>query len=621
MPWHNIWLHMPVEQLQLRLDPTLELKVDQIYSTHTQIFEQLRQEPTYLEKLFLSMENIGEQYALDRAQKLLILPHHRTSIEYALKQRDLGTLEKNDSYAFDWALGIVRDAERLKRRIISREISKNPESLNTTERILLLGGLVLSEQSDDIFWDQWRPQVKDSPIGKKLAQEEAKTPGSAANFLPGDPDDIRWFTRNWIRSGGELSPKDILLTPYHASLPGVKNMIRTLDDLVTLLEEAEVKFQEDDYGYKDFFYTWANCLRGRNDLGETSQKLLEDDMMTAFRDLDPDAPIFMIPWVEYDYDDPAGVAMAPSFRIGVKSTSSESAGLIEKEEELKNWIMEYTQTHGYAGTEAVSKAVTQHRVWTAHAGLNHIIAMISEVLPNDPDLRRQMGSYIFPDIAAQARGVQKAADAAIKVYPPEILSVLEKEKLSIIDVALRSSQAHELFHPVGVTKKGANRLGKLANLFEETKATFGGMVVQVEKINDINFTRKLLAFCLNSIPRELSRDGNPTSQGYANRGRVVANIAEKVGILALNRENVGLVLDLANNEKIYQFWQGLSFYVDWCIDTYKRAEEVSDDKVEITLQQISKELDSWLGKDRQGEKVIDSPLIAYVKEKGVAKKN
>ncbi|MBI3379388.1 hypothetical protein HY029_01375 [Candidatus Gottesmanbacteria bacterium] len=604
-------------RLALPVAPELDFDSQKLCKENSIGFEAIRGEPNYLERLFTTVEAIGDQYAANKVDRLTIPRPQVEFIKHALIQRDMGDLEKKDKAAFDnYAVGILRDTQRLKRRIISQGITQNPESLPPMEKILLLGGLLLSEQTDDIFWDDWRPAIKDSPIGEKLKEIEDANPGAASALLPGKTDAIRWHTREWKKPGETLRPEDIKLVRYQESLAGVKGLIETLDDLTILLAQVKSQHSVNDFGYEEFFHAWARCLQGVNEEEDVfpDQKKLEDDMMIAWRNIDSDAPIFMVPWAEYAQDDPAAVAIAPSFRIGVLNTSSQAIKLKEESEEVKKSIIEFVKSQGYQGIDAIGKSLEQIRVWTGHAGLNHIISMTSQVLPNDADLRRNRGTYIFPDLVEQGRGEAKRETEALKVFTPEILERLHQLKLTVLEKASGEIAAHEYTHPVGVTQKGENRLGKLAVLIDETKSTLGGMLAQVKKHNDKEFSKRLLASCLYFSPRYLTRDGNSSHQGYGNIARIVLGIAEHEKVLTLDMHN-NLVLDIEDPIKINRFWSRVESFITWAVDAYSLADRSDDKDVEKNIGIVSAQLDEWTGKAKEEDGFYQPRVITYMKQK------
>lgn len=596
----------------LELEPTTPQNVlhsfDAIRVRHQPEFLDIRTQDNFIEGLFKLTEKVGEESALAQIQELSLDQSNKDRISEAVRNRDYAKLEKNHPDDYGWLLGIVRPMEQLKRRLIYQEVENAPDKLTNAEKIILYGSLVLTEHSDKIFFEEWRPLVRDSVLGKTLADIEDRNPGTADALIPGKADDTRWHTLTSY-DPHHPSPNNITLNPYRTSLPTTIQVIQTLDTMVELLDKNPQKASENDYGYASFLNAWSDCLKGIDKSGISDQKALEDRMMIYFRNIDPNAPIFIIPWMEYGYGDPAGRAIAPSLRIGAISTSKESEILNSRTQELTAKIRAFASKRSLAGVETLDKTITQNRVWSSFAGLDIMMSLSSQVLPNDSVLRKNHGCYIFPNLEQMERAQKVITDDAKKGFDNSIESILSQLKFNTLDSATIEIEAHERFHPIGVTPKAENRLGKMANSLEEAKASLGGMLVQVLHNQDIEFARKLTASALYRVPRYLTRDGIITHQGYANYGRVVATIAERVGLLTSGDENT-LNLDIYNDDKIRQFWSEVDKYVTWCMDVYKSFESAGYAQLDGLRHDTGIQLNNWLGR-LTGK---DSGTIRIIKE-------
>jgi len=580
------------------------------YCSHLPEFAEIKGKANYLEQLFLLSESLGEQYAGNKIDRMNIQREDGEEIRRRVIKRDFGAVVVNKQN-YDTALQLRRETEQVKRRMIFQEVSGSGEStvLSPVERILILGSIILSEYSDEIYFAQWLPEIKDSEIGKALKELDDRNKGAAANILPGKVDGIRWFTRRFKNPTQPLSKDNIELVPYRESLQGVSKMVATLDGMVELLQ-GEMQEGRDDYGYLQFLRSWSECLKGNGD-----QKQLEDQMMVAWRQIEPDTPVFIVPWAEYGYGDPGGVAIAPSLRIGVKSTSEETTRLTVEDEQLKIVILDFISRKNISGKEMVEKSKTIHRFWTGFAGLDVIIAMVSQVLPNDQNLRAQYGGFVLPNMEQHKIGDEMRREAAIRGYPAEIEKRLSELIFSTEESATIETGAHEYFHGAGVIQKGEDHLGKLASSFEEAKSTIGGMLAQVKYRNDAEFSQRAAASLIYPIPRYLTRDGSVTHQGYANIARVVATVAEKVGILKFDPKTKTVELDIDTPGKIDQFWLMMETFVDKCFYAYVKAAEAGEENVQQVQTEVSREMDNWFGIKSKAEdgKVTDIPLIDMIK--------
>jgi hypothetical protein len=566
---------------------------DAIRANYQPEFLEIRTKDNFIEELFRLTEKVGEESSLAQIQELSLDEPNRDRISEAVRNRDYAKFEKDYPDDYGYLLGIVRPMEQLKRRLIFQEVESTPDKLTNSEKIILYGSLVLAEHSDKIFFEEWRPLVRDSTLGKTLAEIEEKNPGSADALIPGKADDTRWHT---LKSYDPLhpSPDNIILNPYRASLPTTIRIIQTLDSMVELLDKNPQKTTESDYGYTSFLRAWSDCLKGIDQAGNSNQKTLEDKMMTAFRNIDPSAPIFIIPWMEYGYGDPSGRAIAPSFRIGAISTSEESTILNSRTQELTAEIRTFASERSLPGVETLDRTITQNRVWTSFAGLDIMLAVVSQVLPNDSVLRKDHGCYIFPNLKQSERVQKVVTNNAKKGFGDSIESKLSPLRFTNMESATIETEAHERFHPIGVTQKAENRLGKMANSLEEAKASLGGMLAQVLHKQDIEFARRAAVSALYRVPRQITRDGIITHQGYANYGRVVATIAERIGLLTSNDEAT-FNLDITD-DKIRQFWSEVDKYVSWCMEVYRSFENADDSQLDNLRHDIGIQLNNWLGK-------------------------
>ena len=554
-------------------------------------FEGLRNKDDYLEQMVICAETLGAEYVAERVKSLDQGRFNQTSVKETILAKDFGSAEKASEEVLKTAIAIARETEDVKTNLIFREVLANPNGLSNVEKILLIGGLALSRETDTIFFDEWRPKIKESAVGKALRDMEAQHPGSSRTVLPQDPAASRWYTREFIDSSSGAVSGNIRLVPYRESLPTVPKLIQTIDKMAHLLYLEKRKGSgSDDYGYVNFLRAWSACLSATPD----NQKEREDEMMIAWRKIDPEAPVFMVPWAEYDYDDPAGIAIIPSLRIGVKSSNPEVQKLTREGHQLQRMIMEFVREKGVAGVESVSSSSTMHRVWTGYAGLDLILPVSSQVLPNDPDIRRKYGCFILPNLAQQEKGFALREQYARKGYPDDIEYMLRMFRFTPLEVATIEMEGHERFHPVGVTD-GEDNLGKLKNFFEEAKATFGAMLVQVQTYDTPIFSARAVASLLYPAPRYLMLDGNPTHQGYANESRIAASIAERVGILTYNESTDSLNLDLYDEQKIKSFWMEVEKFVDWCFRAYRLADEVEKDGISGLQTSLAHELNQWLG--------------------------
>lgn len=580
------------------------------YHLHQPDFAEIKSRANYLEQLVLLTENLGDEYARARISELTLPPDDREEITRRVLGRDFGQVSVNQRN-YDTALQLRRETEQFKRRMIFQEIIGNKETplISPVERILLLGGIILAEYTDAIYFDQWLPEVRDSKIGKYLAAVERRKKGSASDVLPGKAEETHWFTRRLKLPFLPILKQNIQLVPYSESLADVPKIIKVLDGMVEMLQEEKDK-SGNDYGYIRFLQAWPSLLKGKG-----NQKQLEDQMMIAWRQIDPETPVFIVPWAEHEYGDPAGRAMAPSLRIGVKSTSPETARLIADGKEAKSAILEYIEAQGIPGREAVDRSNTYHMVWTGYAGLDVIIAMTSQTLPNDQNIRAIYGCTVLPNFEQQIKGEQMRIEAAVKGYPAHIEARLKELKFTLEEIASIETEAHEYFHHAGVIQKGRDRLAKLVVLFEEPKATCGGMLTQVRHRNNAEFSQRAVASLLYVIPRYLTRDGSITHQGYANIARITADVAEKAGILTYDRSGKILILDIDDGEKIVQFWDLMEEYIMGCCRAYVDATQVQEAGVKNIQAKVGQWLEGWSGIKSKAEdgKVTDIPLIDMIK--------
>lgn len=570
-------------------------------------FEQIRQQPNYLEQMVVTAEGLGEEYVKGAVGALDAGFYDKDALTHHILDKDFGPLEKDPAQkkAYETAVAIARQAEEVKRALIYHEIPVQSKELSPVERILLVGSLALSQLTDTIYFEEWSPAIRESEIGCALAKMEDTKPGSSLEVLPENPLQTRWLTRRLKDPQGGVKKGNIELVHYRDSLSTVPEFISTLNKLAQLLEYETTTQGQNDYGYSNLFKAWSECLKSDPE----HQKEAEDAMMVAWRQIDPEAPIFIVPWAEYDYGDPAGVAIAPSFRFGVKSTSAETQELIKQEEEVKASILRNMAVRHYSGSKAVEASDSVHAVWSGFGGGDTLFAPSSQVLPNDSDLQLQYGCNIMPNLAQQRRGMELRERYAQLVYPPEIEERLRALKFTLLEQSVLEMHAHELEHPAGVTKKGLDRLAKLANRFEEWKATLGGMQAQVQE-NDSVFAKRALATLLYASAAYIRFDGNYRVQGYANIARAVLTLSDSLGIFSYN-DREGWKLDLDDEGKIQKFWIQVGLYVDWCASAYKGVEMAKPDDVEKVKSGIAKNLRNLLG---YGDRSDEEDRIGTIRE-------
>jgi len=556
----------------------------------------------YLEELVLTTEQFGEEYVALFVEGMNLGESESEDLIQIIVNREFSTVKDLDSR--NQAFEIAREAEEVKRILLTDEISKNHEAFSKIELALLLGGLELARLTDKIYSDEWLPLVVDSSVGQALAKLEEEEPGTAADKLPGKPEEIRWFTRDFVDESLGLTEGNIKLVPYRESLETVPELIVALEDMANAIEE-EKNTGENDFGYVEFLRAWVDCFKG-----EGNQKELEDQMMIAWRKIDPDTPVFMVPWAENDYFDPAGITMMPSFRIGVKSSSEQAQRLEVAGAELKETIIDFVES-GVPGADVIKESDTYYRIWTGKAGFDLFFPIASQVLPNDETIRATMGATILPDVIQIEKAEGTRDKLARRGWPKEIEEALRPLKMSAEEAATSEVEAHELGHPVGVIMEGRIGLGKLSNLFEEPKATEVGMVAQVKKKADLEFSLKLIATLLHAAPRFLALDESQPHQGYANGGRIALNIAEKTGILSVENDG-SMQLDISNSDKIEHFWREMEQFVNWCYSAYGLAADPDSypGGLEKIREEVNAGLDIWRGVE-QGE---DVALIKIIKE-------
>jgi len=581
-----------------------------------QLLEQIKGYQNYICVLFDQVNCIGSDYvsqAIDRLKtSRLNFDEKGDEIQRTIETRNYGALE-NKPQPYQIAINIGREKEAIKRYLLTQEILAN-EHWFDVEKILLLGGLTLAHQSDIIFFDEWRPKVKDSEIAKKLREMEENEEGSSLTVLPGIPSNTRWFTREIIDYKKPLAKDNIKLIPYRESLPTAPELIKTLNTMVSLLKQEKAK-GSDDFGYIEFLRAWSSCLTEGN---LENQKQLEDEMMIAWRKINPNAPVFMVPWAEY-LDDPSSILVNPSFRLGVADNTEEALSSEKEEEKIRKLIIKYIRENNIDGLEAVEASTSIHAVWTGYAGFDLTLGITSQVLPNDTDLRRNHGVFVLPDSSQYKRSAPNRERLAKKIYPPEILQQINNLRLSDPEVFTNEMAAHEFFHPVGVTKKGEDALGKVREHFEEAKSTFGGLLVQGQE-KGLEFQKKALATLLHSAPRYLSLDGNSSNQGYANKSRVDLTAAEKLGIISYE-ESSGFKLNI-NDDNTRLFWLEMARYVKWCTGAYKDevfshlGDQTWEERINQQRQRYKKELDEWIGiKQVEGEQRVYNQVINEIKKR------
>lgn len=581
-------------------------------------FQKFRSESNYLRLLFREVNSIGNDYvdqAIDRLKSSRPnFLNEADEIQRTIETRNYGSLEEKPQL-YQTAIKIGREREAIKRYLLRQEIFANYEALSGVEKTLLIGGLIIAHQSDAIFFDEWRPQVRDSKIGKQLREMEEKEEGSSLAVLPGTPSDTRWFTREIIDPEKPLAKDNIKLIPYRDSFPTVSKLIKTLDKIVSLLG-LEKGIKADDFGYFKFLRAWLRCLAEGN---LENQKQLEDEMMIAWRKINPNAPVFMIPWAEY-LDDPSSILINPSFRLGVADNTEEALSSEKEEEGIRKLIIKYIKKNKIPGKEAVKASHSIHATWTGSAGFDLTLGITSEVLPNDADLRRKYGVFVLPDRSQYKISAPNRERLAKKVYPPEILEQINALRFNDSEVFINEMAAHEFFHPVGVTKEGEDALGKVREHFEEAKSTFGGLLVQGQE-KGLEFQKRALATLLHSAPRYLGLDGNSTNQGYANKSCVDLTAAEKLGIISYE-EGSGFKLNI-NNDNIRLFWLEMARYVKWCTDAYNDEvffhleDQTWEERINQQRQRYKKELDEWTGIKRvEGkQRIYNGQVINEIKKR------
>ena len=202
--------------------------------------EQLRGQDNYLRLLFDTIDSIGGNYATESVKRLDENQFDTAGMIKTIEARNYGSLESSPR-SYRTAIKIGRETEAIKRYLLTQEILANGEATSSVEKILLLGSLSLSHQSDIIFFDEWRPIVKDSQIGKELIKMEKREEGSSTAILPGIPSETRWFTREIIDPEKPLAKDNIRLVRYRDSLPTTFEVVKVLATMEALLEQEKKK--------------------------------------------------------------------------------------------------------------------------------------------------------------------------------------------------------------------------------------------------------------------------------------------------------------------------------------------------------------------------------------------
>jgi len=571
----------------------------------------------FLGDLFAKINKLGNKYTLTAAKQL-----PNSDSKYA---KQIANCVKSKEYQYfhqpglenehSDAIKIGRETEALKRGMLATYLEKYPEKFTPVELVLLKGSIDLSRETDKIFSEEWIPIIRDSKIGKAFTEMESKEAGSSLKCLPGIPDSIRWFTRELIDPQKSITKENIRLVSYKDSLPTVKDMITTLRDMAEKLTEQKAQ-GHDDFGYIDYLNAFAVCLEGDN---PKTQKQKEDEMFKTWRRVSLNAPVYFVAFAENEYEDPAAVAMVPSMRVGVLDNSERSKRLKDKEAILKNAIIEYCIKHNVTGVENLRKTDTHYRVWSEFAGSDLFFGIASQFLPNDPTIQNSEGAGIFPVLDQQEKSQVTRDNKAEEVFPENILQTLRENRFSLEENAIHEMQAHELNHLPAVTLEAINAIGKTRNLFEEAKATLGGMIAQVREIysQNMNFQKKALATLLHAAPRYMAIDGNPTYQGYVNCTRIVLAAAEKVNILNIDSKNVWS-LDLENEQKMANFWNLIEEFVIWVYSSYEEVTIASPKDRPSVVEKIKNKLNYWVdGQPENGEKYNHTILaILNCRKKG-----
>jgi len=564
-----------------------------------------------LESLFISINDLGRTYARLAAEQLDGDAQYHTMIVEKVIAKEYQYLQKPETMdAYRDAVNVGRETETVKRAMLARVIKERSDLFSPVEHELLTEAIILSQCSDRIFFDEWLPGIRDNDIGKALRAMEDETASSSLKALPGTPDSMRWFSRALTDPRQPIAKENIRLVPYKEAFPTVSVMIDSLRESAEKLEHLK-KEGRDDYGYIEYFRAWATCLEGDN---PDTQKQKEDDMFRAWRRIDPDAPLYIVAWAENEYEDPAAVAMVPSFRAGVLDSSERAQRLRQQEIELKKRTIQYTTEHNIFGADNLKKTHTHYRIWSLFGGSDMLFGISSEFLPNDPALQSTEGAGIFPDLQQQERGHKTRDDIAQKVYPEEILRVLRELRFSLEEGAIYEMQAHELNHLPAVTLEAINAFGKTRNLFEEAKATLGGLIAQIRTIRegDMQFQKRAAATLLHAAPRYMAIDGNPTYQGYVNDTRVILIAAEKAGILTYTDQD-GWNLDPDHEKKIVSFWQNIEEFVMWTYNSYATVTEAKPDQRQVIADKVTEELQYWIGNKPEPDGQIHNYTILKMK--------
>lgn len=564
-----------------------------------------------LESLFCSINELGRIYAYQAAEHLSGDTQYQNMIAEKVIAKEYQHLQKPQMMdAYRDAVKVGRETETVKRAVLANFIKERSDLFSPVELELLQEAIFLSESSDRIFFDEWLPEIRDGLIGQTLKTMEEEETSSSLKVLPGTPDSMRWFSRKLIDPQKAITKENIVLVPYKDAFPTVLVMIDSLRKSANRLEQ--MKFEgNDDFGYIEYFRTWASCLEGDN---PDTQKQKEDEMFRAWRRINPKAPVYIVAWAENEYEDPAAVSMVPSFRAGVLDSSDQAQRLRQQEVNLKQAIIRYTTDHKIFGAENLIKTDTHYRIWSLFGGSDLLFGISSEFLPNDPMLQSTEGAGIFPDIQQQEKGFITRDNIAQKVYPEEILKKLKELRFSLEEGAIIEIQAHELNHLPAVTPESINAFGKTRNLFEEAKATLGGIIAQIRTIydGDIQFQKRAAATLLHAAPRYIAIDGNPTYQGYANDTRVILVAAEKAGLMTHDTQE-GWKLDLDNQKKITLFFQYIEEFVKWTYSSYAKVTEAQPDSRQVVADQITNELGYWIGKQPEPDGSIHNHTIMVIK--------
>lgn len=552
-----------------------------------------------LESLFISINGLGRTYAHLAADQLEGDAQYHNMIAEKVIAKEYQHLQKPKTMdAYRDAVKVGRETETVKRAVLARVIEERSDLFSPVERELFGEAIILSQCADRIFFDEWLPGIRDNDIGQTLRKMEDEVTSSSLKVLPGTPDSMRWFSRTLIDPQQPVTKENIRLVPYKEAFPTVLVMINSLQEAADHLEQLK-KGGHDDFGYIEYFRAWATCLDGDN---SEIQKQKEDEMFRAWRRINSEAPLYIVAWAENEYEDPAAIAMVPSFRAGVLDSSEQAQELRQQEAKLKKSIIQYTTEHNIFGGENLKKTHTHYRIWSLFGGSDMLFGISSEFLPNDPTLQSTEGAGIFPDLQQQEIGHNTRDVIAQKVYPEGVLNILRNLRFNAKEGAIYEIQAHELNHLPAVTLEAINAFGKTRNLFEEAKATLGGLIAQIRTVRDEDseFQKRAAATLLHAAPRYIAIDGNPTYQGYVNDTRVILIAAEKAEILTFDAQK-GWQLDLDHAEKITLFWQQIEAFVTWTYNSYSKVTEADPDQRQVIADQITNELGYWVGNQSEPE--------------------